>query len=191
MTSNTSFGPDIPVASLPRDIRQCTTGESASVYQCATGNASTECCDEIMGSLSSSQGWCADPLNAAQTYCACTNAPALGANAACFFSPCANNAFAYQTRAQRDTASHCPPGTVICSQILEIGGKDNVVSNITMQCGIITNVSNIIKASPYLAVLLFVLILTLVMVIAMRPDDAGMRAPPLPPDLAMALINDS
>ena len=58
-----------------------------------------------------------------------------------------------------------------------------------MQCGIITNVTNYIKASPYLAVLLFVLILTLVMVIAMKPEDSAMMGGPLPPDLVMGLTD--
>jgi hypothetical protein len=145
-----------------------------------------------MGSIAHGSGWCFDPENASQTYCACVNAPAsLGANAACFFSPCVNNAFAYATPDQRSRATECPQGAVICSQLIEIGGSDNVVSNINMECGVITKVTNVIQASPYLAVLLFVLILALVMVITMKPDDSAMMGGPLPPDIAMSLSDFS
>lgn len=175
MTSTTSFGPDQPISKLRADVKAC-----------VTGNTSTEACDEIMGGLASNQGWCADPNNATQTYCACVNAPSTGYNAACFFSPCVNNAFAYQNQNQRNGVLKCPTNAVICNEIISITGSDNIVSGVTMECGIITKVTNVIKASPYLAVLLFVLILTLVMVIAMKPDDSAMGGP-LPPDLVMSL----
>ena len=176
MPTITSFGPDAPLSSLPAKIKAC-----------VTGNASTADCDDIMTAA------CAEgsPYEA-QTYCACMNAPTPAA--ACFFAPCTNNAFAYVIQKQRDMVENkngqtCPANAIICNQILEVGGSDNVVSGNTMQCGIITNVQNIIKASPYLAVLLIVLVLLLVMVIAMKPDDAGgSKSEPLPPEVALSLM---
>ena len=176
----TMFGPDESPYSLPADVQACVMGDQ-----------STGACDATMGSSQSGLGWCARGGNASQTYCACVNAPTPAA--ACFFAPCTNNAFAYIPTKQRDmirnaNGQSCPSGTVICNQIFQVGGSNNVVSNISQQCGIITNVTNVIKASPYLAVLLFVLILLLVMVISMKPDDAGSRPPPLPPSLALSLM---
>lgn len=167
----TDFGPDDPVGSLPVEFRNCVTA-----YE------TTPECDVLLHDI-----YCAEGSRYAdQTYCACVNAPTPAA--ACFFAPCTNNMFAYQTRAQRDMVAgdNCPKGAVICTQILEVGGKDNIVSGNTMQCGIITNVQNIVKASPYLTVLLLVLVMLLVMVISMKPDDS--KALALPPDVALSLI---
>lgn len=184
-TTITSFGPDPPLALVQSDAAY------PGAFACITGNASSEPCDEVMGSLAHGLGFCADPKYASTTYCACVNSPT--PDAACFFAPCANSGLAYRPVEQRtmvDTNS-CPKIGVMCNQILAVGGRDNIVSGNTMQCGIITNVQNIIKASPYLTVLLFVLVLLLVMVIAMRPDDTGGFGtgfgPPIPSDLPLPI----
>ena len=193
----TSFGPDVPLDKLPANVRTCVTGGPDALGAALVGAqgrrrpgaalAMDTKCDEVMGSLGMGTGWCSEKDNAAQTYCACVNSPSPAAP--CFFAACTNNAHAYQTAAQRDMLAkkECPANTVICTQVLSVEGGNNVLDRINLQCGVFTTTQSIIKANPLLAVLMVILLISLVMVIVMRPDAEAQGSDGVPLDIAIAL----
>lgn len=173
-TTWTKFGPDMPVTSLPPQFSQC-----------LPPNQPTQACDAIVGSASAGNGTCADPMFMRTTYCACVN----NATACPEFSmaACANSARSYKPWAwYQPTAGGASKHELcakspICVNLLEIGGSQNVVNNITQQCGIITNITNVLKTSPALAVLTFLLLISLIVVMSMQTDDRRDKNQPPPP----------
>ena len=178
MTTWTSFGPDPPIATLPDRFRTCLPPNQPSSE-----------CDLIVGNTAmgeqgtdpaSLNGFCADPQYRETTYCACVNnaipCPMIAAAA------CANSAFSYlPTGMIPPSGEHyltCK-NEPICINILEVGGSQNVVSGITQQCGIITNITNVVKANPSLAIIIFVLLIALIVVTTIKTD--GKSIPPAPP----------
>ena len=141
----------------------------------------------IVGSLASGQGYCSQAPWANMTYCACVNnaipCPMMASSA------CANSAFAFKP------TNMLPPNGVsygecknasICVNVVEVGGSQNVVSNITQECGVIQNVQNLVNTSPMLAAITFILIIVLIILLAMK-TEGGEHAlyPPPPPDFAL------
>ena len=97
---------------------------------------------------------------------------------------CSNSAFAYRTTRQSSQSTEsCPP---ICVNIVDLGaGNQNVVQGLTQQCGTITNVTNILKTNPFLAVLTFILVMVLFIVMSSNTDsadseDSGPSLPGMP-----------
>jgi len=165
------FGPDAPLSSLPKDFAACLP----------PNNAPSAACDGIVGD-SSHGGYCSEAPYNTMSYCACVNnaigCPMIAAAA------CANSAFAY-----RQTAMQAPNGqayqdcknVTICNNIIDVYGSQNIVSGVTQECGVITNIQNIISTNPTLAVLAFLLFIMLVVLLSMRTDGGKRLAPPPPP----------
>jgi hypothetical protein len=162
-----AFGPDPPAATLPAEMQACLPPAPPSLA-----------CDAIIGAADSGTGYCAADAYKTTTYCACVNniqsCPQFS------MASCANAAYAYRPAAWY--AGTGPGGlspsyqqscatSPICVNIVDVGGSQNLVSGITQQCGVITNVTNVIKASPILAILAFILIVALVYVLMSRTDD--------------------
>lgn len=189
MANYTEFGPDLPPPDLPPDFAACLPPA-----------ASSSACDRIVGSSSSGLGYCScdcaggacpgfcdEQGYARMTYCACVNnaAPCPQLSSA----PCANSAFAYQPWAWSNTASggatydeECGDSQ-ICVNILEVGGDQNVVNDLTQQCGTFQTVQLIVGTNPALAAVALLLVLVIVGLLLARPDRPGRdgRLPPPPP----------
>ncbi len=170
-TTFTQFGPDPPLSQLPQAFQTC-----------LPPNAPSANCDNVVGSLATGQGYCSQPQYDQTTYCACVNnaipCPMVAAAA------CANSAFAYvptAMQAPNGQAYQRCKGQPICVNIVEIGGSQNIVSGITQQCGIITNIQNIVSANPTLAILAFLLFITLIVLMSIRTGGTPRATPPPPP----------
>jgi hypothetical protein len=90
--------------------------------------------DITIGSEYLGTGFCSmtstDPSKnyAGMQYCACVNAPI--ANPECSFRPCTRSG-AYLTTKMRDTRkNNTGPHTVVCNQLVQMMGKDNLMSNL-------------------------------------------------------------
>jgi hypothetical protein len=171
----TTFGPDPPLSSL-----------GVTAQQCLTPGASSAACDKYIGSADSKNGFCALDNYKTTTYCACVN----NASPCPQFSmaSCANAAYAYKPHwwYEPPTPGAPTPDTKcstapICVNLVEVGGGQNVVSGITQQCGTIKNISNVLKTNPTLAVLTFLLFITLIVVMSLHADSGGKRSTPPPP----------
>jgi hypothetical protein len=183
MTAFTSFtGTNPPVDQLPVDFK-------TAVRNSQTGRQTLED-DRVIGSALAASGYCAQDKYKQQLYCACVNAPV--ANPECIFAPCANQSDAYKStqmqRVENDAQKECPT-VVNCTQIFDMGGADNIASNVTqsLNCGVIETFVTSIQAHPLLAVVLFVMMLVSVGLLSAglgrRPTK---KAPGLPPpDLVM------
>jgi hypothetical protein len=174
----TAFGPDAPLSALPLAFRAC-----------LPPNSSTEQCDELIGSAQDGQGFCADPNYRQMTYCACVNNSVACPEYA--MASCANSAYSYKPWAWYQPGPDGAPSkdqncasAPICVNLMEVGGSQNVVSDITQQCGTITNITNVLKTNPKLAALTFLLFIILVVVMSMRTadsDDKSLKDLPPPP----------
>lgn len=192
----TEFGPDIPLSELPPDFSAC-----------LPPNPSSPDCDSTVGSLQSGLGYCScdcdsggdTPPSASacppgtcdgksyahMTYCACVNnaasCPQLSS------APCANSAFAYQpwgwsnTKKGDSTYDEECATTPICVNIVEVGGDQNVVNDLTQQCGTFETVQIIIGTNPALAALALFLVLVILGLLLARTDRPESRLPPPPP----------
>lgn len=163
--------------------------EAPDFYNCvitsATNNGGTLACDATVGSVISGTGYCAQDKYKAMTYCACVNPPI--ANALCSFAPCANSTYSYKPTTQVTTVNDqkCP-SSISCFQINEIGGSHNVVSDISQQqnCGgVIQTFVTDLMAHPLIAVVVFILLLSLVLLII--PSRGKTKAPLPPPSLVL------
>ena len=171
-TTWTTFGPDLPPSALPLDLQAC-----------LPPNQPTEACDALVGSAALGYGYCAEPAYQRMTYCACVN-NAVGCPEYAMAS-CANSAFSYRPWAwyqpgpagqpSRDQMCEKAP---ICVDLVEVGGSQNVVSDITQQCGAVTNLSKRLGGNPALVVLALVLLITLVAVLSARVDADDAPAAP-------------
>lgn len=169
-TTFTQFGPDPPLSDLPQAFQACVEDPASSPN-----------CDATVGSAAAGQGYCSQPAYAQTTYCACVNnaipCPMVAAAA------CANSAFAYAPTTMQAPGGQAYlrcKGQPICVNIVEVGGSQNIVTGITQQCGLITDVQNLISTSPLLAALTFILIVMIAVLLSLRTTPAG-RAPPPPP----------
>jgi hypothetical protein len=146
------FGPDPPFDTLYDTFRMCLQ----------PGKSSSDC-DKIVGSLEAGSGFCGPNSGYAKTsYCACVNnlIPCPTQTAAA----CANSAFAYRP------TSMLPGGVAyeeckdrsLCVNLNEVGGKDNIVSGVTLSCGPVQKFGNTIQASPILAIIAFILLIALI-----------------------------
>lgn len=155
----TKFGPDPALSTLPLEFQSCLPPNPPTV----------DCDMNIVGSLAHGAGYCAYPAYADTTYCACVNAPITSSQ--CYFAPCANSAYAYMTTKMKEqSGANCPQG-IVCINIVDVGGSQNVVTGITQQCGIITNIVNAIQANPVLASIIFVLVLVFTVLITFPPTE--------------------
>lgn len=179
-TTWTSFGPDPPLSTL-----------DVTAQQCLAPNGASAACDAYIGSAAAGNGFCSLPTYKTTTYCACVNnAIPCPQNA---MASCANAAYSYKLWQWTQTPSGgglshnatCATSP-ICVNLVEVGGNQNVVSGITQQCGTITNITNVLKTNPALAVLTFLLFITLIVVMSLHADsDGGKRSTPPPPPPGM------
>jgi hypothetical protein len=163
----------MPLSSLPADFQSC-----------LPPNKPSAACDTIIGNSQAGLGYCGNPEYREMTYCACVNNAVACPNFS--MASCANSEYSYKPW------SWDQPGTTggasknelcakapICVNLVEVGGSQNVVSGITQQCGVIQNVTNIVKENPTMAILLFILIIALIIVSTMHvdpdPSDVGGR----------------
>lgn len=169
-----NFGPDPPISSLPSDFQNC-----------LPPNEPTSACDGIIGSADSGYGMCSDPKYQQTTYCSCVNNQISCPQTAA--ASCANSSFGYRTFkytqkfngvSDQDTCKNSP----ICVNILDVGGSQNIASNITQQCGVITNITKVLKTSPVLALITFILIVVLIILMSTNTssDDKEPLLPPPP-----------
>lgn len=166
-TSWTTFGPDPPPDSLP-----------IAAQKCLAPMTSSPSCDNYIGYAASGQGFCAQDEYKRTTYCACVN------NAvACpqySMASCANAAFAYKPSwwytktgpngdgpSKNETCEKTP----ICVNLVEVGGNQNMVANVTQQCGTVTNVTNMLKANPMMSAFALILFIMLIIVLAVHTED--------------------
>ena len=175
-TTWTSFGPDPPPSTLPAPAQACLIPVSSS-----------PACDAFIGSAAQGSGFCALDEYKQTTYCACVNNAVACPQYA--MASCANAAFAYRPAAwyAKTGAGHDSPSendscksAPICVNLVEIGGEQNLVSGITQQCGTITNITNILKTNPTLAILAAVLLIMLIVVMSIH-TDADSKLPPMVP----------
>lgn len=137
-TSFTEFGTAaqqtaIAHKDLPRDFQYAMIRSSQGVPTAQD--------DLNVGSVRMGSGYCADPKYRQQLYCACVNAPVTFPE--CVFSPCANASGitgAYKpiaAQAVLQNASARCPKIINCTQILQMGGSQNVASGVgqAMNCG--------------------------------------------------------
>lgn len=153
------------------------------VQACLPPNEPTQDCDKTIG-YAGNGGFCDNPNYQQTTYCACVN----NAVACPQFSmaACANAAYSYKpwswyqtlpnSTASKDSECSTSP---ICVNLLEIGGEGNLTSNITQQCGVITNITNILKTKPTFAILLLILFIALIIIMSLSTqNDQNLPPPP-------------
>lgn len=166
MTTFTTFtGVNPPVDQLPADFQ-------TAILDSQSG-AQTPTDDNVIGSALSGSGYCAQDAFKQQLYCACVNSPV--PNPECIFAPCANQADAYKTvqmqKIANDAQQMCPT-TVNCTQVFEMGGSNNIASNVsqTMNCGgvVETFITNI-EAHPIIAILILILVISTIWLVS-EPD---------------------
>ena len=166
--SFTTFGPDPPPSKLRTDAPDFYNCIFKGAAQCdAAGDPSA--CDATVGSLAEGTGYCSMAQYAQTTYCACVNSPV--ADAGCFFAPCTRNV-AYLPCKQQQIVKNgkCPPA-VVCTQVIEVGGANNVVSGNVQQCGIWQTITHAASQNLYLTVMAFILLVALVYVWRTRPSE--------------------
>jgi hypothetical protein len=185
MSGFTVFGgglhPTTPASLLPADFQTAITN-SALGRTTVVDNA-------VMGSWASGQGYCSMPGFRQQVYCACVNAPV--ANPTCIFAPCNLNSAAFKTTAMQrvaeNAAAQCPQ-SVNCKQVYDMGGADNVASNVsqTINCGSAPSASTAptpsatgaSRENPLVAMAFMFLLLVIFVLVAFRdnpPDENGAR----------------
>jgi hypothetical protein len=169
-TQWTVFGPDPAWSSLPSEMQACILKPS-------------QLCDVAIGDATSGQGFCGTPSYEQTTYCSCVNNAVACAQTT--MASCANSAYSYKPYSTSvpgpsgKSADQVCASTPTCVSIVDISGSQNVVSGVTMQCGVITNITNVIKTNPVLAGLIAVLFIALLIVMSLSVDDK--RIMPLPP----------
>jgi hypothetical protein len=141
----------------------------------------------LIGNAATGYGFCGQEETAQMTYCACVNN-----STACpqySMASCANSAYAYKPWSWYQPGLAGKPSedakcekTPICVNLVEVGGENNVVSGVTQQCGTFSRMVNILKASPALAVLAFLLLIALVVTLV-TPSRRTRLPPPPPPDI--------
>ena len=92
-----------------------------------------------------------------------------------------------------DDAQKLCPTTISCTQVFEMGGKDNIATGVSqvMNCGgvIETFVTNI-QAHPFLAIVLLVLILSVLMLFSGSPAPAKRTLSPIEFQLLDSVLPD-
>jgi hypothetical protein len=188
MTSYTTFGEAagqalIPYDELPANVQTALVNSFNRVQTAAD--------DGAIGSAMAGVGFCYE--NPQQLYCACVNAPIAAAE--CIFAPCSeyanldprsNAGAAYvktnQQQVLNDASKLCPT-SVNCEQVFIMGGSGNIANNVsqTQNCGGVVNVfvTNV-KAHPFLAVVVLVLVLSVAMLLADGRGKKGELALPPP-----------
>lgn len=180
-----TFGPDPSPSSLPESFLQCLYPASPSAT-----------CDNLIGDADSGHGFCSLPEYRTTTYCACVNNSAPCPQIS--MASCANAAFSYKPAAWYTPTGPNGSGpsknadcatSPICINLVEVGGDQNVVSGITQQCGTITNVTNVLKTNPFLAVLTFLLVIVLIIVMTSHTESAegSLPLPDMPPPLDFSI----
>jgi hypothetical protein len=185
-TSWAVFGPDPPATALPGLLAAAKVAgpdEKTQPADCflrfgELTPAQQAACDGVVGSALANTGACALPTLQRTTYCACVNnslqCPGVASAA------CANSAFAYQTQKMLSAASACKAAP-ICVNEIEVEGAQNVVSGIKQSCGAGQGALQALRASPYLAGLLFVLLVAFLVVALVPPTVPPGLAPAPPP----------
>lgn len=169
-TTWTQFGPDVPKTSLPGDFQAC-----------LPPNSSSDLCDDTVGSASTGLGYCANDLYKQMTYCACVNnavkCPEVNMPA------CMNSAYAYKPKIWYDPGPNGTPSQYeqckrepTCINVLDVGGSQNVAADIQQNCGAAEKAYHILQNNPYLAALLFILIISLIIVLSITPEGAAQGA---------------
>jgi hypothetical protein len=151
----TTFGPDAPLASLPKEFEQCLPPNKAS-----------QSCDAIVGSAVTGQGYCSQPAYQNMTYCSCVN----NAVACPEFTmvSCANGDYSYkpwiwdQPQASGLSINQNCQKNPICVNVVEAGGADNVLSNVNQNCGGSTTTAPSLLYIYIILVVMFVIIIGLV-----------------------------
>ena len=187
MTSSyTKFVWTDPNETLPPDFQ--------AAIQASIDEKQTNADDDLIGSAIAGEGYCSQPRYAQQVYCACVNAPV--AYPECIFKPCSNSARAYKTVQMRnvmDNAQKLCPTTISCTQVFEMGGKDNIATGVSqvMNCGgvIETFVTNI-QAHPFLAIVLLVLVLSALMLFSGSPAPVKRTLSPIEFQLLDSVLPD-
>jgi len=188
MATYTEFGPDVPLSELPPAFAACLPPAASSTD-----------CDQIVGSSAAKLGYCscdcADGEDrcpamcggqsyARMTYCACVNnsstCPQLSS------ASCANSAFAYRpwfwsNAESGETYNEMCENTPICINILDVEGDQDVVKDLTQQCGTFQTVQIIVGTNPVLAAVAFLLVLVIVGLLLAPTDRPESRVPPPPP----------
>lgn len=144
-TTWSSFGPDPQFNSLDPAFQSCIHTPSAN-------------CDVVVGSATSGQGFCADSRYSRTTYCACVNNSLVCPEKISPF--CANSALAYMPTNNSLDCTNLP-----CINLVEVGGSQNIVNNVTQECGTINNVTNAIRASPVTSFLFFIILIAIIAVL--------------------------
>ena len=195
MASPTTFGNDTELETLKNDANTTKFYEAiVASTDCLTGIRDGKACDlkdfaakydDVVGSASSGYGYCYDPKYRAMGYCACVNSTA--PNAECVFGPCTNGANAFMPSrmlsTMTDAKNNCPQ-EVNCQQIFQMGGTDNIASGVTQSqnCGgVVNNIITNIKSNPIIAVVVFIMIISIVMFISEESAKSKKSPKTLPP----------
>lgn len=121
-------------------------------------------------------------------YCACQNVNT--PNAVCVFAQCQSSEQAYRSSAQQrqvNDAEKLCPNTVLCQNILTMGGQNNVANLYqTSNCGNATNTAiRGARKSPVSTVLVLIMVVLLAAVLALPLNEMREKAAPAarPPGL--------
>jgi len=154
-TTFVKFGPDTQLPStLDQRILKCIHDKRSSAY-----------CDAIIGSKATGSGFCSKSPWDRMTYCACVNnalpcphittTTCSNSNSAYVPTQLAENGREYNTCKDRE----------ICTNVLNVEGHYDVLSDIVQDCGPATNVTNVLASTPIIGVLLIFIILLLVSIL--------------------------
>lgn len=125
--------------------------------------------------------YCQQEQFKATSYCACQNVGV--PHAACIFEPCQGAQYAYKTTQQRsilhNPAKLCPQ-EIVCQNIIDVGGKNNVTQAYqNSNCGgTVNKIYSQIRLHPAISLVLLVLIILLAITIA-APSSKKKSLPPL------------
>ena len=171
-TTFAKFGPDPPFSTLPQDFQDCITASRTTTP--------IDGCDTTVGGAISGQttGYCmVQPAGSLETdysqttFCACVNNAISCPEFSVASCADAENAYIPTEMALGGSDYTKCKGQPICVNLVDIGGSSNLASNITQECGVITNIYNTITASPALAAIVFVLVLALIILMMSRTDE--------------------
>jgi len=128
-------------------------------------------CDHLVGSIWQG-GMCNYPAYMQTNLCSCVNVNVPGIFPFCAFSPCQNGGGYVPSSQYSVYSSKSCPSTISCTQLIEMGGENNVASNLTqsMNCGG-TVVNPVIPRQTIMMVLIFVVIVTIVYMMLSNDDD--------------------
>lgn len=186
----------------PNDVTTFATFKSGAAFStlqkniadCLDAENPTADCDAVIGSAAAGAGFCADPANAATSYCACVNSAYPCPHTAA--AACANNPRAYKPTSMVGPSGKeyltCV-GRAICLNSITNSGVDGRLDDVTQECDGTVAV-DYLKTHPLVVVVAILLLVLIALGIAAglvsddpdEPDTPATPAAPAAPDTPAA-----